>query len=298
MEHHKIHHENHENHEIQDVGWDILNGSVQGPAKPLNQDWSDAEITPDGALVLAVADGHGSAAHPLSHLGARYAVDVFKLCGADFAARARQSARQPGGGGLRRLWADAHDRVPRELVRTWQDWVVKRHHGEPGEPRPATPDLLRAYGTTLIGAVLTEGLFAAWQLGDGDLMVVDADGTIAQPLAPATPELGDETESMCSRQAWDLVRVHWAPVSDPARLPRLVALSTDGLSNSFAARDGFVRFVREMDQRITAEGTGPIGEALPEWLARAGSYSGDDTTAVVARLRRPAAAAALSETED
>lgn len=279
-------------HEIRDPDWDILSGSVQGPAKSLNQDWSDAETVPDGAVVLAVADGHGSAAHPLSHLGARYAVDVFKLCGADFAARARQA----GGGGLRRLWADAHDRVPRELVRTWQDWVVKRHRTEEGEPQPPAHELLRAYGTTLIGAVLTEGLFAAWQLGDGDLMVVDADGTVAQPLAPATPELGDETESMCSRQAWDLVRVHWAPVSDRARLPRLVALSTDGLSNSFAARDGFVRFVQEMDQRIAAEGPLAIREALPAWLARAGSYSGDDTTAVVARLRRPAPA--LTETED
>ncbi|MEV6397970.1 PP2C family serine/threonine-protein phosphatase [Streptomyces sp. NPDC051907] len=282
--------------EIQDGRWDVLNGSVQGPAKPLNQDWSDTETTADGAVVLAVADGHGSAAHPLSHLGARYAVDVFKLCGTDFAARARQAAGPGQGGGLRRLWADAHDRVPRELVRTWQDWVVKRHRAAPGEKQPPQPDLLRAYGTTLIGAVLTEGLFAAWQLGDGDLMVVDADGTVAQPLAPATPELGDETESMCSRQAWDLVRVHWAPVSDPARLPRLVALSTDGLSNSFAARDGFVRFVQEMDQRIAAEGPDAIGEALPAWLARAGSYSGDDTTAVVARLRLPGRA--LTETED
>lgn len=278
--------------EIPDMRWHILNGSVQGPAKSLNQDWTDWESTPDGALLLAVADGHGSAGHPLSHLGARYAVDVFKLCAADFAARARQA----GGGGLRRLWADAHDRVPRELVRTWQDWVVKRHRSKQGTSHPAVHDLVRAYGTTLIGAVLTEGLFVAWQLGDGDLMIVDADGTVAQPLTPAQPELGDETESMCSRQAWDLVRVHWAPVSDPARLPRLVALSTDGLSNSFAARDGFVRFVQEVDERIAAEGPAAIGEALPDWLARAGSYSGDDTTAVVACLRRPAPAP--TETED
>ncbi|MGW6460000.1 PP2C family serine/threonine-protein phosphatase [Streptomyces sp. NPDC055078] len=265
--------------------WDILNGSVQGPAKPVNQDWSDAEYTPDGALVLAVADGHGSAAHPLSHLGARYAVDVFKQCATGFAARVREA----GDAGLRKLWADAHDRVPREVVRTWQDWVVERHRADPRVPPPTGPELLRSYGTTLIGAVLTEGLVVAWQLGDGDLMVVNADGSVSQPLTPAQPELGDETESMCSRQAWDLVRVHWAPVSAPGRAPRLIALSTDGLSNSFAARDGFVRFVRDVDQRIGAEGPGPIGQALPEWLARAGSYSGDDTTAVVARLRRPAA---------
>lgn len=275
--------------------WDTRHHSVQGPAKARNQDWSDVEYTPDGALLLAVADGHGSAAHPLSHLGARYAVDVFKLCAAQFATRAR-AAGDGAGGGLRRLWADAHDRMPRELVRIWQDWVVDRHTPADGEEHRTGPALLRAHGTTLIGAVLTEGLFVAWQLGDGDLMVVHPDGTVAQPLTPEQAELGDETESMCSRQAWDLVRVHWAPISDPARLPRLVTLSTDGLSNSFAARDGFIRFVRELDQRINTEGLAAVGDALPGWLGRAGSYSGDDTTAVVASLKRPAPAP--METED
>ncbi|MFE5855591.1 PP2C family serine/threonine-protein phosphatase [Streptomyces sp. NPDC056500] len=275
--------------------WALRHGSVQGPAKALNQDWWDAQYTPDGALVMAVADGHGSAAHPLSHLGARYAVDVFTLCATEFAARAK-GAGEGSGPGLRRLWADAHDRMPRELVRTWQGWVGDRHTPVAGEAPRTGPALLRAYGTTLIGAILTEELFVAWQLGDGDLTVVHPDGTVASPLTPQQLELGDETESMCSRQAWDLVRVHWAPISDPARRPRLVTLSTDGLSNSFAAREGFIRFVRELDQRIDDEGLDPVGDALPGWLARAGSYSGDDTTAVVASLQR--STPARTETED
>ncbi|GGP37624.1 hypothetical protein GCM10010214_08410 [Streptomyces abikoensis] len=259
--------------------WEILHESVRGPGKAHNQDWYDVDDTVDGTLVLAVADGHGSAAHARSGLGARYAVDVFLHRGREFAARARDS------GDLRQLHRDACGRVPREIVRDWRDRVERHVRKEPLDGVPKGGELL-AYGTTLLGAVLVPGLLVAWQLGDGDLMLVEADGRIRAPLAPAEPELGDETESLCGRQAWDLMRVHWAPVSDPARLPRLLTLSTDGLSKSFAAQDGFVQFVREVDERLAAEGAEPIREALPGWLNHAGSYSGDDTTAV-AVWRRP-----------
>ncbi|XUL92334.1 protein phosphatase 2C domain-containing protein [Streptomyces galilaeus] len=273
--------------------WDVLYRSAQGPAKRRNQDSVEVRITPDGDLVFAVADGHGAPVHLRSHIGARRAVETFAASAMDFAFRARAAADQ-GPGGFRRLWADAHERMPRELVLKWRHQVVGELPVRPGE-QPELHQLLRPFGTTLIGAVLTEGLFAVWQLGDGDLVVVDDDGTVAQPLAPVRPELGDETESMCSRRAWELMRVHCVPVSDPARLPRLVALSTDGLSNSFAEHDGFVRFVQDVDRRITDDGPEAVDEALQGWLAQAGSYSGDDTTAVVARNRRTAPAGPQGE---
>ncbi|WP_308699096.1 PP2C family serine/threonine-protein phosphatase [Streptomyces morookaense] len=260
--------------------WRIFRESVQGPGKAGNQDWYDAEGTAEGNLVLAVADGHGSAVHSRSGLGARFAVDIFMRCAREFAARAGETP-----GNLRQLRHDACRRVPREVVRDWQD-EVHRHLKDHPLAGVTRGDELLPYGTTLLGAVCVPGLVVAWQLGDGDLMLVEADGTISAPLAPSEPELGDETESLCSRQAWDLMRVHWAPVSDPGRLPRLLMLSTDGLSKSFAAQDGFVRFVREVSERLAAEGPEAIGAALPGWLARASTYSGDDTT-VAAVWRRP-----------
>ncbi|MCZ9339358.1 protein phosphatase 2C domain-containing protein, partial [Streptomyces sp. TRM76130] len=107
-----------------------------------------------------------------------------------------------------------------------------------GAPEPGDDEKLRLYGTTLIGAVLTPWLFVAWQIGDGDLAVVAHDGTLERPLAPAEEALGDETDSLCGPRAWRQVRTHWAPVFEQARLPRLVVLSTDGLSKSFASADG------------------------------------------------------------
>ncbi|MFI9168618.1 PP2C family serine/threonine-protein phosphatase [Streptomyces lincolnensis] len=266
--------------------WDVLSRSVRGPAKHRNQDSSAVKVTSDGDLVCAVADGHGAPVHPRSDVGAQCAVEVFTAIGVDFAARARTAA-EAGPGGFRRLWTDAHDRMPRELVLKWRHQILGTTSQPPGEHQGLYASL-RPFGTTLIGVVLTDGLFSAWQLGDGDLMVVDDDGTVSQPLTPDRPELGDDTESMCSRRAWQLVRVHCVPLADPGRLPRLVVLSTDGLSNSFAEREGFVRFVRDVDRRITADGPAAVDEALQGWLARAGRYSGDDATAVVARNRRTA----------
>lgn len=261
--------------------WEILSGSVQGPAKARNQDWYDTDAPADDTLVLAVADGHGSAAYTRSHLGARFAVDVFIRCGRAFAERARAPED------LRRLRHAAGHWLPREIVRDWQEEVRRHLRDHPSADASDDSKAFRPYGTTLLGAVLVPGLFAAWQLGDGDLMIVEADGSVGAPLAPAEPELGDETESLCAPRAWELMRVHWAPVADPDRMPRCVTLSTDGLSKSFAAQEGFVQFVRELGERLDTVGTDAIREALPGWLAHAGGYSGDDTT-VVAAWRPPA----------
>ncbi|MFV8132078.1 PP2C family serine/threonine-protein phosphatase [Streptomyces syringium] len=261
--------------------WEILHGSVQGPAKARNQDWYETDAPADDTLVLAVADGHGSAAYTRSHLGARFAVDVFIRCGRAFAERARAPED------LRRLRHAAGHWLPREIVRDWQEEVRRHLRDHPTADTSDDSKAFRPYGTTLLGAVLVPGLFAAWQLGDGDLMVVEADGSVGAPLAPAEPELGDETESLCAPRAWELMRVHWAPVADPDRMPRCVTLSTDGLSKSFAAQEGFVQFVRELGERLDTVGPDAIREALPGWLAHAGGYSGDDTT-VVAAWRPPA----------
>ena len=65
--------------------WRILCGHAVGPRKKVYQDHADAETLPGDAVVLAVADGHGSAAHAHSHVGARYAVEVFVRLAREFA---------------------------------------------------------------------------------------------------------------------------------------------------------------------------------------------------------------------
>lgn len=270
--------------------WETIADSVQGVNKQQNQDWYDCAGTGSGddPLVLAVADGHGSAVHARSGLGARFAVDRFLLLAAEF-GRAARDFHEPGR--LARLMTYARDDFPRALVHDWREaalahWDRHRPVADDGAREPEPDEKLVLYGTTLIGAVLTPWLFVAWQIGDGDLAVVEHDGTLRRPLATGDEDLGDETESLCGREAWRAVRTHWAPVFDEARTPRLVVLSTDGLSKSFASADGYREFVAGLDGRLAAEGSEPVRASLPEWLRQAAQYSGDDTT--LAAALRPA----------
>jgi hypothetical protein len=266
--------------------WETLAGSVQGVGKKRNQDWFTCQGTGSGEdpLLLAVADGHGSAAHARSDLGARFAVDRF-VGRAELFARAARDCHEPGR--LARLMTYARDDFPRALVQDWREealghWSRHRPIADTGTPEPHQSEKLLLYGTTLIGAVLTPWLFVAWQIGDGDLAVVEHDGTLSRPLAPAEEDLGDETESLCGREAWSAVRMHWAPVFDQSRTPRLVVLSTDGLSKSFASGDGYRQFVAGLDGRLASEGSEGVREVLPHWLEQASKYSGDDTTLAAA----------------
>lgn len=265
--------------------WESLHGSVQGVNKTRNQDHYEVEGlgTAGAPLIMAVADGHGSAVHARSHLGARYAVDLFVQEARLFAALAqpRGEERPPSLAWLMRY---AEYAFPRQLVSAWREKVLGNWErtSAPGEPPAREEEKLRLYGSTFVGAVLTPRLFAAWQLGDGELTVVGDNGGVSVPLAPEEADLGDETESLCTPEAWLKVRTHWAPVTEPSRAPRLVALSTDGLSKSFASDKGFRQFVSGLDERLSAEGAQGVRAVLPQWLAKASRHSGDDTTLVAA----------------
>ncbi|MCX4392947.1 PP2C family serine/threonine-protein phosphatase [Streptomyces sp. NBC_01767] len=277
--------------------WETLDHSVRGVNKRRNQDWCSIEGTgtAEDPLILVVADGHGSAAHARSDIGARYAVDLFTVHAREFACLVRTEGPE-GARSLSWLMNYARNELPRRLIGGWQEGVLdhwSRHPAENmsvdgSEPRDDQKVLL--YGATLIGAVMTSHLLVAWQLGDGELTVVEEDGKVSLPLAPANADLGDETESLCSRRAWQLVRVHWAPIVTQDRTPRMIALSTDGLSKSFASDEGFTQFMSGLDQRLSEDGLERVRAALPEWLGKATRYSGDDTTLVAAR--RPTGGAA------
>ncbi|MFF4850200.1 protein phosphatase 2C domain-containing protein [Streptomyces sp. NPDC001194] len=265
--------------------WATLLESIQGVNKTRNQDYCEVQGrgTAEEPLIMAVADGHGSAAHARSHLGSRFAVDLFVEEARRFGtlAQPRGDERPPS---LAWLMHYAEHAFPRQLVSAWRDkvlghWTRTSSHEEPGL---SEEHKVLLYGSTLVGAVLTPRVFAAWQLGDGELTVVDDAGQVTVPLAPPEADLGDETESLCTPKAWRRVRTHWSPVTAPWRAPRLIAVSTDGLSKSFASDRGFLQFMAGLDDRLSTEGADSVRAVLPQWLARASRHSGDDTTLVAA----------------
>lgn len=275
--------------------WELLSGAVKGVAKRYSQDRSAALSVADGrAIVLAVADGHGSAAHFRSDLGADWAVEEFAAYATAFAHEAARVGDDVAGWPALREEAR---RLPQQVGHRWHERALMHEASSPAHgarplpvpartgPRevPRAPDLA-AYGSTLIGAVLTEHTLFCWQLGDGDIVLVDAAGTPHTPLSTG-PDMGDETDSLCEPEPWRKMRAHWQPFT--AGAPPCVLLSTDGLSKSFADHQGFLDFATGLGDRATDQGVAVVQAQLPDWLGRAAKFSGDDTTLVGAIAVRP-----------
>ncbi|MCF3123207.1 protein phosphatase 2C domain-containing protein [Streptomyces arenae] len=277
------------------VHWILLSGAVKGVAKKYSQDRGAALPVAGGrAAVLAVADGHGSAAHFRSDLGARWAVEEFTACARAFADEAVRVGEDAAGWPA--LRAEAR-RLPQQVGHRWHERALVHEYNSPSHgarsPRaaartrppeqPGVPDLA-AYGSTLIGAVLTEHMLFCWQLGDGDVVLVDAGGTPHTPLSTG-PDMGDETDSLCEPEPWRKMRSHWQPFTGGA--PPCVLLSTDGLSKSFADDQGFLDFATGLGERAAQQGVAAVQDQLPDWLGRAAKFSGDDTTLVGAVAAPP-----------
>ncbi|GGK00329.1 hypothetical protein GCM10011583_34730 [Streptomyces camponoticapitis] len=268
--------------------WELLDGGVKGVAKKFSQDRGQALVTAGGrAVVLAVADGHGSRAHFRSEMGARWAVEKFTSCARVYAQEAVR--RGDDAANLPRLLAEART-LPQQVVHAWRRRVLTHEANSPAHggnttssgPAPAAaggsaPEAdLAVYGSTLIGVVLTERLLVCWQLGDGDIVLVDEDGTTRMPLYTG-PDMGDETESLCEPEAWRKARLHWQPLTGGGPPPG-VLISTDGLSKSFADHEGFLAFASGVRSRAASHGVAAVQAQLPDWLGHAAKYSGDDAT--------------------
>lgn len=255
-----------------------------------NQD-SLAIDEPEGARIVAVADGHGSARCFRSERGARLATRL--------AVALLREALDAGSDGLaRRLTGQ----VPRELVRRWRDAVAADFRKNPfadreldraAEKSPTGTtevvlDPALAYGATLLAVLATEEFVFYLQLGDGDILAVAEDGAVWRPI-PRDPDLvANETTSLCMREAVRHVRVRLEPAAP--RLPALVMVSTDGYANSYASDEAFQRVGSDYVRLIQDDGFESVTARLEEWLSEVtAKASGDDIT--VALLFRPSALA-------
>jgi serine/threonine protein phosphatase PrpC len=258
------------------AGWQVIARTAKGAHKDVNQDCHGWEPYASGTdIALAVADGHGSSAHPRSDVGAKIAVRAFL----DTAGRFRASLRS--GDPRKQVKLRAEEDLPRNVVREWQQQIgahLNRH--PPTGSGPGTEPGPVLYGSTLIGALITDRLLLGWQLGDGEFCIIGADGQLAAPLREPGG-LGDETDSLCSSDAQRLVRTYWAaePTAEP---PAMIVLSTDGLSKSFVSFDSYLEFIEGVHRLLAAGSAAQVHEQLQGWLERASSFSGDDTTFLAA----------------
>jgi serine/threonine protein phosphatase PrpC len=271
--------------------WQVIGQSVRGASHERsgtpNQDaihWL-AESGAGTSLVLAVADGHGSARYSRSHIGATLAVETAAQVIHDFLAGQR------GADNLSLVKRAAEEWLPAALVRAWLAAVgehIKAHpfseveldslgSGDGAAADKVSDRLPIAYGSTLLAAAVAGTFIMYLQLGDGEIITVTEKGEVSKPLAKDDRLFANETTSLCTPDAWRDFRVSFQPISHAQ--PALILLATDGYPNSFRDESGFLKVGSDILEIIQVQGLGSVAENLEGWLADStNAGSGDDLT--------------------
>jgi hypothetical protein len=274
------------------TAWRAVGQSVRGAAHLRtglpNQDairWLPASGT-GPPLILAISDGHGSAKYFRSHIGSERAVETAVWMIQDLLDG------QPDPSNLSAIKRTAEDRLPREIVRRWEEAVA-----EHVKQSPLTPDELGtleqqdgvsarqavsdnpslAYGATMVAVLVAPTFILYLQLGDGDILVVAEGGQVQRPLERDARLFANQTTSLCSTDAWRDVQVRFQALVDPP--PALILVATDGYANSFVNEAAFLQVGTDILDMIRAEGLEAVQKNLPIWLSEASQAgSGDDIT--------------------
>ena len=248
-------------------------------------------------VVLALADGHGSSSSPYSEEGAAIAVQV--------AVSLLEKLVQEAGDNLALIKRLAEEQLPRMMVRAWEEAVLTHNRKKIRDKRPGAREdsrsdgvvamidctsangrieeaidgearrVLLKYGSTLLAILATARFFILFQLGDGDILVVENDGSVSRPLPSPVGLAANETHSLCARSAWKDVQLLFQPLHGTE--PPLLLAATDGYVNSFASEAGFFRVGSDYLALLREDGLAEVAANLKEWLAETSENgSGDD----------------------
>lgn len=246
------------------------------------QDFALATDAAPNCSVIVVADGHGGADYFRSDRGARFAVQAAMATLMEFASvisvtQLRDLAERRGllralFDGILSRWQDAiaADLFDDPLAETQMDGVSPAARAQ----YLAGEGVERAYGTTLIAALVTERYFLGLQQGDGRCIAVRVDGTCEQPIAWDTRCQGNCTTSLCDANVRDEFRHCFSE-----RLPAAIFLCTDGVDSAYPDMDGVYGLCQALSSVYLSDGRPGlervVAEHLPN-LSRRGN--GDDVT--------------------
>lgn len=258
----------------EDRTWRLLGASARGSSHERtgspNQDAIGWLPLDGGASLLVVADGHGGPRYIRSSVGSKIAVAVAQTEAAAFVARHLDDE----GPELQR--AIQHELVP-AIVESWA-LAVRADQADNPLPEGGRDDL-EAYGSTIVGALITPSALGFFQIGDGDVVTVTGDGIATRPLPPDPRLVANATTSLCLPTAVDDARTGWLPADADVSI---VWVSTDGYSNSFGEDAGFLAVGGDLVDRLLEGGVGGVAGHLSEWLGESARVGGDDTSLVAA----------------
>lgn len=268
----------------------ILASSVQGANhirvdKPNQDSYKIVEFhTVDGQpiTIISVADGHGSDKCPYSATGSKVAVNAF--------CSIMQGLVESYAIEMEQLFIllnhEGNTRIASIIDREWKS-RIKNNHSKNKREWPVDKDcntdyqaVYRLYGTTLLGLVITSEFIFSLQIGDGDIIYVDA-SSVANVIE-GDKILGTETHSLSKLDAW---RKSYTVTRRTADLeePYMYLLSTDGFANSHKSEEEFFKSCQDYFTMIVENGPKVIQEHLTDWLAETSELGcGDDITVVMA----------------
>ena len=263
----------------------VISASVQGDShKRTNKECQDslkAHIIDDIAI-LAAADGHGSDSCPHSRTGAEVAVETF----CDILNQYIHDYSNDYDALISLLNREGETTIARAIDNEWKHRIDGLHKTNNRE-MPLTDDgdidharIWRLYGTTLLGLVITPLFYFAFQLGDGDIILLHENSS--DYAVQGDKLLGTETHSLCHIDAWKkaIANVRRHPEE---YTPYAFMLSTDGFANSYPSEAEFLQTCVDYYSAIREHGANTVESNLGNWLDEtSASGSGDDITVLFA----------------
>ena len=232
--------------------------------------------------VIAVADGHGSESCPYSRNGAKKAVNVFCAVMEELLTRYQGNMDML----LTYLNREGDTKVAQAIDKEWKNRVWSGHlknkrtvpvADDGSQDKPA---VYRQYGTTLLGLLVGPEFIFAFQLGDGDILLIDDDRV--QPVIEGDKILGTETHSLSRMNSWEKAISMVRTRNVRQEKPYLYFMSTDGFANSYKSTEEMHKACREYYDMIREYGFDAVAKSLPEWLSETSRLGcGDDITVVL-----------------
>ena len=266
--------------EIAPFGISVRGASHKRTGKPC-QDSRKIVVTPN-AVFLTAADGHGSSSCPHSKKGSQIAVNVF----CDILSSYCESYGNDLDSLMSFLDIEGDTTIARAIDVEWKKRVKTSYKKRGSSKKNASSDLIedeqiwRQYGTTLLGLVLLPYFYFAFQLGDGDILLINDNG--AEHTVISEKLLGTETFSLSQPEAWQ------KSVSSVSHYPKkdmqyTFMVATDGFSNSYHTEDAFLETCIDYYSTIKEHGAETVESNLKAWLNETSAMgSGDDITVLFA----------------
>ena len=212
------------------------------------QDASLSYIDADCAIAV-VSDGHGSENFPRSDRGSKFACAAAVEATREFISGIDEADLE----NINRIDACVEQLCKNILLR-WNALVEEDAYNNPFSEDEVKKvkdkyrsdylngiNMVHAYGATIILAVITPKFFLAIRNGDGECVIVNAEGELEAPIPDNEKNEASFVTSLCDEDAIDDFRYYFAK-----EIPFAVYMGSDGIENSYVTAEDLFALYRNI----------------------------------------------------